>query len=164
MLDMNIWLGVIVLTILLYGIKWWHGRSRKVKVYRISPESLKRAKEVVVSVLSVVEDDENFPLDEKRLPYAKEDVKSAAKIMAYYFWRKRRQEELTRIKQCFVALSRFQDASLDLEAQERRAARERVRLQRELDFYMTHSPFTARRVKPLTPPGTSPRGSRRSAP
>ncbi|WP_238528160.1 hypothetical protein [Pseudodesulfovibrio mercurii] len=142
---MNIWLGVIVLTILLYGLKWWHGRGRKVKVYRVSPESLKRAKEVVVPVLALVEDGESFPLDEQRLVHSKEDVKSAAKIMAYYFWKKRRQEELARIKHCFVALSRFQDASLDLEAQERRSARERARLEREINFYLTHSPFSARR-------------------
>ncbi len=146
MLDMNIWLGVIALTILLYGTKWWHGRGRKVKVYRISPESLKRAKTVVLSVLLLVEDGESYPLDESRLAYTKEDIKSAAKIMAYYFWKKRRAEELARVKHCFVALSRFQDASLDLESQERRAAREHVRLERELNFYMTHSPFSARRV------------------
>ena len=145
MLDMNIWLGVIVLTILLYCFKWWLGRSRKVKVYRISPESLKRAKEVVVGVLPLVEDGENFPLDERRLVYAKEDVKSAAKIMAYYFWKKRRHDELSRVKNCFVSLARFQDIELDLEAQERRASRERGQLERELNYYMTHSPFSARR-------------------
>jgi hypothetical protein len=146
MLDTNIWLGVIVLTILLYTFKWWLGRSRKVKVYRVSPESLKRAKEVVVGVLLLVEDGENFPLDERRLLYPKEDVKSAAKIMAYYFWKKRRHDELSRVKNCFVSLARFQDTGLDLEAQERRAARERARLERELNYYMTHSPFNARRV------------------
>jgi hypothetical protein len=146
MLDTNIWLGVIVLTILLYTFKWWFGRRRKVKVYRVSPESLKRAKEVVVGVLALVEDGESFPLDERRLLYPKEDVKSAAKIMAYYFWKKRRHDELSRVKNCFVSLARFQDTGLDLEAQERRAARERARLERELNYYMTHSPFNARRV------------------
>ncbi|OIQ49492.1 hypothetical protein BerOc1_01417 [Pseudodesulfovibrio hydrargyri] len=145
MLDTNIWMGVIVLTILLYTFKWWLGRIRKVKVYRVSPESLKRAKEVVVRVLSLVEDGETFPLDERRLAYPKEDVKSAAKIMAYYFWKKRRQDELSRVKNCFVSLARFQDIGLDLEAQERRASRERVQLERELNYYMTHAPFSARR-------------------
>jgi hypothetical protein len=145
MLDMNIWLGVIVLTILLYGIKWWHGSHRKVKVYRVSPQSLKRAKEVVVGVLPMVEDGESFPLDEKRLVYSKEDVKSAVKIMAYYFWKKRQHDELSRVKNCFVSLARFQDSGLDLETQERRASRERTRLERELNYYMTHSPFSARR-------------------
>ena len=145
MLDMNIWIGVIALTVLLYATKWWLGRSRKVTVYRISPESLKRAKEVVMAVLPLVEDGESFPLDRSRLLYAKEDVKSAAKIMAYYFWKKRRHEELSRIKNCFLSLSRFQDGGLDLEAQERQAARERARLERELNYYMTHSPFSARR-------------------
>jgi hypothetical protein len=145
MLDMNIWLGMIILTILLYSFKWWVGRSRKVKVYRVSPESLKRAKEVVVGVLPLVEDGETFPLDRRRLLYDKEDVKSAAKIMAYYFWKKRRHEELTRVKNCFVSLARFQDTGLDLEAQERKAARERAQLERELNYYMTHSPFSAKR-------------------
>jgi hypothetical protein len=145
MLDMNIWLGVIVMTILLYCFKWWLGRSRKVKVYRISPQSLKLAKQVIVGVLPLVEDGESFPLDERRLVYPKEDVKSAAKIMAYYFWKKRRHEELSRVKNCFVSLARFQDIELDLEAQERRASRERAKLERELNYYMTHSPFSARR-------------------
>ena len=144
MLDMNIWLGVIVLTVLLYGFKWWMGTRRRVKVYRVSPESLKRSKEVVVSILPLVEDGENYPLDERRLHYSKEDVKSALKIMAYYFWKKRQHDELTRVKNCFVALSRFQDANLDLEAQERQAGRERARLERELNYYMTHSPFNAK--------------------
>ncbi|MEZ7197461.1 hypothetical protein [Pseudodesulfovibrio karagichevae] len=145
MLDKNIWLGVIVLTVLLYGFKWWLGRSRKVKVYRVSPQSLKRAKEVVVGVLPLVEDGESFPLDERRLVYSKEDIKSAAKIMAYYFWKKRQHDELSRVKNCFVSLARFQDNGLDLESQERRASRERARLERELNYYMTHSPFNARR-------------------
>jgi hypothetical protein len=145
MLDMNIWLGVIVLTVLLYCFKWWLGRSRKVKVYRVSPQSLKRAKEVVVGVLPLVEDGESFPLDQRRLVYPKEDVKSAAKIMAYYFWKKRQHDELSRVKNCFVSLARFQDTGLDLEAQERKAARERNQLERELNYYMTHSPFNARR-------------------
>ncbi|MGE4423951.1 MAG: hypothetical protein AB7D39_16760 [Pseudodesulfovibrio sp.] len=142
---MNIWFGVIVLTVLLYCFKWWLGRSRKVKVYRVSPQSLKRAKEVVVGVLPLVEDGENFPLDERRLAYSKEDIKSAAKIMAYYFWKKRQHDELSRVKNCFVSLARFQDNGLDLESQERRASRERARLERELNYYMTHSPFNARR-------------------
>ncbi|WP_272701057.1 hypothetical protein [Desulfovibrio sp. Fe33] len=145
MLDMDIWLGVIVLTILLYGIKWWHGSRRRVKVYRISPESLKRSREVLVGVLPLVEDGENFPLDRQQLAYPKEDIKSAAKIMAYYFWKKRRHDELARIRNCFVSLSRFQDGALDLEAQERQASRERGRLEREFNHYMTHSPFNAKR-------------------
>ncbi|WP_316897461.1 hypothetical protein [Pseudodesulfovibrio indicus] len=145
MLDMNIWLGVIVLTLVLYGVRWWHSSTRKVRVYRISPESLKRAKEVLVAVLPLVEDGESFPLDQGRLPHSKEDVKSAAKIMAYYFWRSKQHNELARVKQCFVALSRFQDNSTDMEAQERQASRERAQLERELSFYMTHSPFNARR-------------------
>ena len=146
MLDMNIWVGVIALTAILYGVKWWLSSTRKVRVYRISPESLKRAKEVLIAVLPLVEDGESFPLDQTRLLHSKEDVKSAAKILAYYFWRRKQHDELARVKQCFVALSRFQDNTADLEAQERQAARERAQLERELNYYMTHSPFNARRA------------------
>lgn len=145
MLDMNIWLGVIVLTVILYFIRWWHTSKRKVRVYRVSPESLKRAKEVLLGVLPLVEDGESFPLDRARLLHSKEDVKSAAKILAYYFWRRKQHDELARVKQCFVSLSRFQDGAADLEAQERQASRERAQLERELSYYMTHSPFNAKR-------------------
>jgi len=141
MLDMELWIGIIGLTILLYGLKWFVTHRRKVKVYRISPQSLQRSKEVMVAVLPLVEDGESFPLDDARRPYPKEDIKSAAKIMAYYFWRKKKHDELKRVKNCFIAISRFQDSSLDLETQERAASREKKQLARELDYYMTHSPF-----------------------
>lgn len=147
MFDIDLWVGILILTILLYGLKWLITKQRRVKVYRISPQSLKRSKTVIMAVLPLVEDESNLPLDETRLPYSKDDIKSAAKIMAYYFWRKKRYAELTRIKNCFVAISRFQNNNLDLESQERRASRERKQLGRELDHYMTHSPFNVSRPR-----------------
>jgi hypothetical protein len=147
MLDIEIWLGLLILTTLLYGIKWWHERARQVTVYRISPESLKRSKQVIMDVLPLVEDGESFPLDSVSLRHSKDDVKSAAKILTYYFWKKKQHDELVRIKSCFVAISRFQDRNHDMETQERRASRERKQLERELAFYMTHTPFNAKKKR-----------------
>ncbi|MBG0790519.1 MAG: hypothetical protein H0S80_08505 [Desulfovibrionaceae bacterium] len=144
-LDMELWIGLIILTCLLYILKWFVGRKRTVRVYRVSPESLKRSKEVMLSVLPLVEDNGRHPLDSARLPYSKEDVKSAAKILAYYFYTKKQREELTRIKHAFVAISRFQDATMDADTREKRMHREEQQLERELQFYMTHSPFSVKK-------------------
>nr|WP_287411182.1 hypothetical protein [Pseudodesulfovibrio sp.] len=143
MIDTQVWVVILSLTFLLYALKWFISRKRSVKVYRISPQSLQRSKEVLMAVLPLIEDENDFPLDRSKIPYSKEDIKSAAKILAYYFWRKKRHDELQRIKNCFISIARFQDSSQDLETQERTAARERKQLKRELDFYMTHSPFNA---------------------
>jgi len=145
MLDTEVWVGLFLLTAVLYGIKWWQG-SRKVKVYRISPQSLERSKEVMLKVLPLVEDDKQSPLDSTRLPYTKESVKSAAKILAYYYWKENRPEELSRVKHCFISLARFQSKTEDEEHRTRRVVTERKRLQRELDYYLTHYPFKARTV------------------
>lgn len=147
MTDIQLWMGLIILTILLYSLKWWHDKARRVKVYRVSPESLKRSKQVMMAVLPLIEDGHDHPIDRSRLRYAKEDVKSAAKIMAYYFWLKKQHDELTRVKDCFVGISRFQDSHLEQDARERLAERERKQLERELEFYMTHSPFNARKKR-----------------
>ncbi|MEF2232356.1 MAG: hypothetical protein V3571_15595 [Pseudodesulfovibrio sp.] len=145
MLDTEVWIGLFVLTALLYSVKWWQG-SRKVKVYRISPQSLERSKDVMLKVLPLVEDGKESPLDSSRLPYTKESVKSAAKILAYYYWKENRPEELSRVKHCFVSLSRFQSKTEDDELRFRRAVQEKKRLTRELDYYLTHYPFKARKV------------------
>ncbi|WP_319470875.1 hypothetical protein [uncultured Pseudodesulfovibrio sp.] len=144
MIDMEIWIGLIGLTAILYLIKWLQGRKKNT-VYRISADSLKRSKEVMLTVLPLVEDGEEGPIDSCRLPYAKDSVKSAAKILAYYYWKQDRPEELLRVKQCFVSLSRFQDRDLDPISQEKHCEREKARLTRELNCYMTHSPFKTRK-------------------
>lgn len=146
-LDMELWIGLIVLTCLLYILKWLVSRKRTVRVYRVSPESLKRSKEVMMGVLPLVEDNGEHPLDLARLPYPKRDIKSAAKILAYYFYTKKQHDELTRVKHAFVAISRFQEAAVDAETQEKRMHREQRQLERELQFYMTHSPFNVKKVR-----------------
>jgi len=142
MLDMEIWIGLFALTAILYTAKWWQGK-RKVTVYRISSESLQRSKEVMLQVLPMVEDDKDSPLDLKRLPYSKDNIKSAAKILAYYYWKENCHEELSRVKGCFISLSRFQNTNLESEARKRLQKSEKKRLTRELDYYLTHYPFKA---------------------
>lgn len=144
MFDTEVWVGLFALTALLYMVKWWQG-TRKVKVYRISPQSLERSKEVMLKVLPLVEDEKESVLDAVRLPYPKDTVKSAAKILAYYYWKENRPEELGRVKRCFVSLARFQPRGEDEELTDRRALREKKRLVRELDYYLTHYPFKARK-------------------
>lgn len=145
-LNMELWFGLIALTSLLYTLKWFLNRKRTVRVYRVSPESLKRSKEVMVPLLPLIEDGGQHPLDIARIPYSKEDVKSAAKILAYYFYTKKQQDELARVKYAFVAVSRFQDPTMDAETQEKRMLREHRQLERELQFYMTHSPFNVKKT------------------
>jgi len=137
-IDKELWGAIIALTAILYGIKWLIGR-RKVKVYRISPKSLERSKRVILRVLPLTEDGDHFPLDDQRLPYPKDNVKSAAKILAYYYWKENRQEELMRIKACFIALSRFQSTDLETDTREKKASRDKKRLTREFECYITHS-------------------------
>lgn len=145
-LDMDLWIGMIALAVLLYAVKWFVNRKRTVKVYRVSPQSLKRSKEVMMSVLPLVEDGGDHALDSARLTHSKENIKSAAKILAYYFFTKKQISELDRVKHAFVALSRFQDKAMDEETQERRMTRERKQLERELQYYMTHSPFNVKKT------------------
>lgn len=139
MIDTEIWIGILALTAILYGFKWLQSR-RKVKVYRISPDSLERSKKVMLQVLPLVESEGEGPLDEIKLPYPKDHVKSAAKILAYYYQRENRLEELGRVKNCFVSLSRFQNRDSDPDLQEKRAEREKIRLTNELNCFLTHSP------------------------
>ncbi|WP_419786536.1 hypothetical protein [Pseudodesulfovibrio sp.] len=143
MFDSEVWIVLFVLTAILYSIKWWQG-SRKVKVYRISQQSLERSKEVMLKVLPLVEDGEECVLDCSRLPYAKDTVKSAAKILAYYYWKENCPEELGRVKRCFVSLGRFQRRAEDEDHTIRLATREKKQLNREMDYYLTHYPFRAR--------------------
>jgi len=140
MIDMEIWVGLLALTVILYGLRFIQCRSKR-KVYRVSAQSLQRSKDVMLAVLPLVEDGRDEPLDETRLPYPKENVKSAAKILAYYFFKEEQLAELERVKNCYVALSRFQNRDLAPETRERRVERDKERLTRELHCFMTHSPF-----------------------
>ncbi|WP_285906676.1 hypothetical protein [Pseudodesulfovibrio pelocollis] len=138
MMDTDTWLLLGAGTAALLMVKWFVG-SRKVTVYRISPGSLNRSKNVMLRVLPLVEDGAEHPLDETCLPCDKTTVKSAAKILAYHFWKEKQHEELDRIKQCFIALSRFQNRDLDPEARERLQSRERARLASEIECFLTNA-------------------------
>lgn len=138
-IDVEIWGGLLALTAIMYLIRFWQSRNRK-KIYRISAESLNRSKEVMLRVLPLVEDDSEKPLNEDRLPYPKESIKSAAKILAYYYWKEQRNEELARVKHCFIALSRFQDQELESDLREKRLLRDKKKLTQEFETYLTHSP------------------------
>jgi hypothetical protein len=95
----------------------------------------------MVAILPLVEDKQEHPLDEASLPYPKENIKSAAKILAYYYWKQNQHTDLTRIKNGFIALSRFQNFDLSPESQERLTKKEKTRLTREFDCYLTHTPY-----------------------
>lgn len=138
--DKDVWLALIGLTILLYGIKWLLNSKRQ-KIYRVSPDVLRQAKEVVLKVLPLVEDGQESPLSEYGLPYSRENVKSAVKILAYYFWRENLKEELERMKNCYISLSRFQNPDLEDNLTAKLVAREKERLTNEFEDYTTHSPF-----------------------
>ncbi|MFH1914594.1 MAG: hypothetical protein ABIK45_10005 [Pseudomonadota bacterium] len=138
MMDADTWILLGAGTGTLFLLKWFIGR-RKVTVYRISPGSLKRSKDVMMRVLPLVEDGAEHPLDETCLPCDKTTVKSAAKILVYHFWKEKQHEELARTKQCFIALSRFQNRDLDPEARERLQSRERGRLVSEIECFLTHA-------------------------
>lgn len=141
-LDWEIWAGLLLLTVILYGFKYLQSR-RKTTVYRISEDSLKRSQQVLLQVLPLVEGSDGGLLDDNHLPYPKENVKSAAKILAYYYWKKHRLEELSRVKNCFIALSRFQNIDIDDDIRHKRAKQEESKLIREYECYITHSPFKA---------------------
>lgn len=138
-LDWEIWAGLLLLTALLYTMKWIQSR-RKRTVYRISSESLKRSQQVIMHTLPIVENTPGL-IDDTRLPYPKDNIKSAAKILSYYYWKEHRMEELGRVKNCFISLARFQTEEMDDEIREKRAKQEEVKLTREFECYITHSPF-----------------------
>lgn len=139
-LDMEIWVGILALTAVLYFIKFLQSQNKRT-VYRISPASLKRSKEVMLKVLPLIEDDEVTLLDERRLPYPKDNIKSAAKILAYFYWKKDQQTELMRVKHAYISLARFQNTDMELETQAQKLAKEQKRLTREFECYIAHSPF-----------------------
>lgn len=141
-LDKEIWIGLFTLTAVLYLIKFLQSRTKK-KVYRISPESLNRSKQVLLTILPLVEDDRQSPLDDERLPYPKDSIKNAAKILAYYYWKQDQSTELMRVKNAYISLSRFQNRDLEPEMRLKRLEREKKRLTREFESYIAHSPFNS---------------------
>ncbi|QGY40057.1 hypothetical protein GM415_07925 [Pseudodesulfovibrio cashew] len=147
-LDTEVWLGIFILTGILYFIRYMQNRNRKRTVYRVSADSLQRSKQVLVAYLPLIEGgDTKSVIDKRRLPFPKEHVKSAAKILAYYYWKKKQPEELARVKNAYISLCRFQNSDMDLEDQAGEMTREHKLNSREFDQYMSHSPFNVKKKK-----------------
>lgn len=132
MLDNEVWIPIFAVTALILIVKLaW--RPRRKKVIRVTPDSLKISRHVALQVLPLVEDESSHPIDEKLLPYPKEKVKSALKILAYQFTRSNQKDELHRIKKCYIELARFQDLELAGENVDSICTRERARLDSEIN-------------------------------
>jgi hypothetical protein len=147
-LDTEIWLGIFILTAILYLARYLQNRNNKRTVYRVSSDSLERSKKVIMSVLPLIEDTNGkSTIDARQLTYPKENIKSAAKILAYYYWTKKQPGELNRVKDAYISLCRFQNAEASMDDQAREMGRERKINTREFEQYMTHSPFNAKKRK-----------------
>ncbi|WP_018124494.1 hypothetical protein [Desulfovibrio oxyclinae] len=107
MFDETIWIPAFALlgVLLIIRAAW---KPVKGKRYVISEESLKASHKVAMEVLPLLESVQDVR-DTGELPYPKDKLKSALKILAYQFARNNQHEELTRIKNAFVQLSRFQN-------------------------------------------------------
>jgi len=144
-IDYDIWIGIFFLTGALYLINHMRNRDKRT-VYRISPDSLQRSKKVMMSVLPILEDpEEDSIIDQRKLAYPKDNIKSAAKILAYYYWTKKQPEELSRVQNAFISLSRFQNSMMNSEDQSREMMREKKSNTREFEDYLSRSPFSVRK-------------------
>lgn len=139
MIDNVFWLYLLGGTAALYVLNWLVGR-RKHTVYRISNDSLAKSKQVMIRLLNLVEDEKKDPLDEQTLPFEKEQIKSAAKILAYFYLKQRLPQDYQRVKKGFIALSRFQNTELDTAKQESNMKRDAKKLEREFNMYIRRSP------------------------
>lgn len=138
-IDNTFWLYMVGGTAVLYGVNWMIGQ-KKHTVYRISNDSLSKSKQVMIRVLNLVEDGKKDPIDRRSLPFKEEHVKSAAKILAYYYLKKRLPEDYHRVKQGYISLSRFQESSLSPERQEAQMKRDARKLANEFNIYIKRSP------------------------
>lgn len=126
-------------TAALYGVNMLVGR-KKHTVYRISNDSLAKSKQVMIRILKLVEDGKKTPLDERSLPFEREQIKSAGKILAYYYLKQRLHEDYKRVKEGFIALSRFQDVSQEPSRLEALMKRDEKKLTQEFNLYIRRSP------------------------
>lgn len=132
MLDTSLWIPLFALLGIALIVRFaWKPKPRK--VLRISADSLEASRKLALQILPLVEESGSHPLDEGLLPCPKSRVKSALKILAHQFSRNGKQEELTRIRNCYVSLSRFQDLGLAGEQIETVCATERERLDCEIN-------------------------------
>ncbi len=140
MIDNMFWLYLLGGTGLLYALNYFVGRSKKRTVYRISKDSLAKSKQVMIRLLNMVEDGQTSPLDKNALPFETEQIKSAAKILAYFYLKQRLPEDYRRVKDGFIALSRFQDPEATEPKQESQMKRDAKKLRREFELYIRRSP------------------------
>lgn len=146
-IDYDIWIGIFILTGILYLINHLRNRDKRT-VYRISPDSLERSKKVIMSALPIIEDEkESRIIDQRKLAYPKENIKSAAKILAYYYWTKKQPEELSRVQNAYIELSRFQNTMMSSDEQAREMMREKKANEREFTDYLNRSPFSVAKKK-----------------
>lgn len=137
-----LWFFILAGTALLYGLNYFVSLSRKKTqtVYRISNESLAKSKQVMIRLLKLVEDGQNTVLDERSLPFQKDDIKSAGKILGFFYLRQRLPEDYQRVKEGFIALSRFQDIELPPNKLEALMKRDAAKLKLEFEAYIRRSP------------------------
>ncbi len=148
MIDNMFWLYLLGATGILYALNWLVSTRRARKVYRISEDSLKVSKQVMLKVLPLVEEEGEDSLDIATLSISKDSVKSAAKILAYFYLKGEKQDDYIRVRNCFIALSRFQNQELKPKSIKRCMAREKRRLTREFNGYIARSPFCDSNVCP----------------
>ena len=135
MLTMELWIALFVAMGALVVLRAVWGKKR-VKIQRMNESTLKTARKLVVPVLKLVEDGHDSLLDSNYLPSSKANVKNAAKVLAYYYWKTKQPVELKRITAGFVGISRFQDKAINDETREKVRKREQERFQQEIDQYM----------------------------
>lgn len=136
-MQLDLWIGLFALMGALLLARAIVSKVKgKRKVLRVSPETIEASKGIVVKYLPLVEDNSKGLRDILDLPCEKRQVKNALKVMAYCFTRQRQHKELTRVRDAFVALHRFQDGNLKDERIISAAKKERRRLTQEIKDYL----------------------------
>ncbi len=137
-MQFDLWVGVFAVLGLLLLVRAVVGRlKRKRKVLRISPEAIEASRKILVKYLPLVEDRKKNLKDIEDLPCNKNKLKSALKVMAYCFTRQKQYQELTRVKEAYVSLHRFQDGDLKDKYTINVAAREKKQLLDEIEDYLS---------------------------
>lgn len=139
MFDNDLWIPLFALlgVAIIIKLAW---KPRKRRILRISPESVEASRKVVIEVLPLVEGDADHPMDERMLPYPKDKIKSALKIVIYQLAHNRQKKELERVKNCYLGLARFQDLELAGENVAKMCESERERLCAEINRHILNAP------------------------
>ncbi|WP_147822293.1 hypothetical protein [Salidesulfovibrio onnuriiensis] len=137
-MDFDMWVALGGLLGVLLVVRAIVGKlQKKHKVLRVSERTIEASRGIAVRYLPMVEDNKDSLIDIMELPCDKQQIKSALKVMAYCFTRKRKHQDLARIKSAFVALHRFQDGDLTDQYTINAAAREKERLVNEIEDYLS---------------------------